>query len=111
MKDDCDPSLDALLILDGEAFIADPEGRYWVRFIVKQVPPSPDRPHGLSYSPTLHDETGARLVGFDNAHAASAKKGRARAARDEGSPAPAANDPALRVPGCGHAARGFLGGG
>jgi hypothetical protein len=78
MKDDCDPSLDALLILDGEAFIADPKGRYWVRFIVKQVPPSPDRPHGLSYSLTLHDETGARLVGFDNAHAAPAKKGRAR---------------------------------
>ena len=63
MTDDCDPSLDALLILDGEAFIADPEGRYWVRFIVKQVPPSPDRPHGLSYSLTLHDKTGARLVG------------------------------------------------
>jgi hypothetical protein len=78
MKDDCDPSLDALLILDGEAFIADPEGRYWVRFIVKRVPPSPDRPHGLNYSLTLHRETGAHLVGFDNAHAAPAKKGRAR---------------------------------
>jgi hypothetical protein len=49
-----------------------------VSFIVKQVPPSPGRPHGLSYSLTLHDETGMRLVGFDNAHAAPAKKGRAR---------------------------------
>jgi hypothetical protein len=64
--------------------------------------------HGLANLGGLHDETGARLVGFDNAHAAPAKK-RTRAARDEGSPAPAADDPALRVPGCGHPARGFLG--
>jgi hypothetical protein len=78
MSDSRDPSLDALLVLDGESFIADPEGRYWVRFVVKQIPTSLDRPHGLSYSLTLHDETGARLVGFDNAHAAPARKGRAR---------------------------------
>ena len=70
--------LDVLLLLDGQTLIIDPDGKYWVRFVVKQVPLSLDRPHGLSYSLTLHDETGARLVGFDNAHAAPAKKGRAR---------------------------------
>ncbi|HTJ94742.1 MAG TPA: DUF6516 family protein, partial [Pararobbsia sp.] len=25
-------------------------------------------PHGLKYSLTMHDETGTRLMGFDNAH-------------------------------------------
>jgi hypothetical protein len=63
-----DPSLDTLLLLDGESFIADLEGKYWVKFVVKQVPASPERPHGLNYSLTLHDESGDRLLGFDNAH-------------------------------------------
>jgi Family of unknown function (DUF6516) len=29
---------------------------------------TPDRPHGLSYSFTLHAPDGTRLFGFDNAH-------------------------------------------
>lgn len=29
---------------------------------------TPERPHGLRYSLTLHAEDGARLLGFDNAH-------------------------------------------
>ena len=33
------------------------------------------RPHGLSYSLTLHDETGERIVGFDNAHPVSSVAG------------------------------------
>jgi hypothetical protein len=37
--------------------------------VVKQVAVSPERPHGLSYSLTLHNEDGERLLGFDNAHA------------------------------------------
>jgi hypothetical protein len=73
-----DPGLAILLDLDGEAFAVDAVGNYRARFIIKQVPPSPQRPHGLSYSLTMHDETGARLVGFDNAHAAPARKGRGR---------------------------------
>ena len=73
-----DPGLDVLLDLDGESFAADAVGNYIVRFVVKQVSPSPERPHGLSYSLTLHDETGIRVVGFDNAHAVPARKGRGR---------------------------------
>jgi hypothetical protein len=46
-----------------------------VRFIVKQVPASAERPRGLSYSLTLHDNAGRRIVGFDNAHAAPSRKG------------------------------------
>ena len=67
-----DPGLDALLPLDGEVFFVDPHGKYYVRFVVRTVPPTPERPHGLSYSLTLHGEGGERLVGFDNAHAVTA---------------------------------------
>ena len=63
-----DPGLDILLDLDGVSSGVDPDGAFLVRFIVKLVPASPARPHGLSYSLTLHDETGKRIVGFDNAH-------------------------------------------
>jgi Family of unknown function (DUF6516) len=64
-----DASLDALLLLDGETFFADEAGKHWVKFVVKKVPVTSERPHGLTYSLTLHDERGARLLGFDNAHA------------------------------------------
>jgi hypothetical protein len=64
-----DQSLDALLLLDGESFFADEAGLHWVKFAVKRVPATSERPHGLAYSLTLHDESGVRLLGFDNAHA------------------------------------------
>src|SRR6187397_2264682 len=68
MKEPRDPGLDDLLLLDGEIFVADSAGKHFVKFVVKRVEPSADRPHGLSYSLTLHGEDGERLVGFDNAH-------------------------------------------
>jgi hypothetical protein len=64
-----DQSLDALLLLDGETFFADEAGLHWVKFSVRRVPATSERPHGLAYSLTLHDESGVRLLGFDNAHA------------------------------------------
>ncbi len=70
-----DHALDTLLALDGTTFFADRDGIYRVQFVVKQVEPSPERPHGLSYSLTLHDEKGARIVGFDNAHPVPARTG------------------------------------
>jgi Family of unknown function (DUF6516) len=63
-----DPSLEALLDLDGQVLVVDPDGGYWVRFAVTRVPVSPEKPHGLDYSLTLHGPNGERLVGFDNAH-------------------------------------------
>jgi len=63
-----DRGADALLDLDGQVFVVDPKGEYWVRFVVRRVEPSPERPHGLNYSLTLHGPDGRRLVGFDNAH-------------------------------------------
>ncbi|MGF6919454.1 hypothetical protein OKW41_004965 [Paraburkholderia sp. UCT70] len=65
---DRDSSLDTLLELDGVVFTVDDTGCCWVKFEVAQIAASPERPHGLRYSLTLHDETGARLLGFDNAH-------------------------------------------
>src|SRR5947209_17540740 len=75
-----DPGLDILLDLDGVSFAADAAGNYVVKFVVKRVPSSPERPHGLSYSLTLHDERGIRLVGFDNAHVVPRRRGQPRRA-------------------------------
>ena len=65
----------ALLPLDGEVFVIDPSGNHWVKFEVKRVASSPERPHGLRYSLTLHDGKGERLVGFDNAHPVASGSG------------------------------------
>ena len=69
-----DPTLDTLLDLDGQVLVVDPEGGHWVRFVVTPVPASPEKPHGLDYSLTLHGPDGERLVGFDNAHPAGGRK-------------------------------------
>jgi hypothetical protein len=69
-----DPSLDALLDLDGQVLVVDAEGEHWVRFTVTRVPASPEKPHGLDYSLSLHGPDGKRLVGFDNAHPVGARK-------------------------------------
>ncbi len=63
-----DRSLDALLDLDGATLVID-EHAHVVRFVVRRTDVTEARPHGLSYSLTLHDRTGRRLIGFDNAHA------------------------------------------
>ncbi len=83
-EEDRDPSLDALLDLDGQVLVVDPAGKHWVKFTVKRLTPSPDRPHGLSYALTLHDNVGERLVGFDNVHR---RPGRIRAQRPSTQPA------------------------
>jgi hypothetical protein len=75
IKSNPDPGLDDLLELDGVLLVIDPVGNHWVKFVVKRVEPSNERPHGLSYSLTLHAADGKRLVGFDNAHAASSGSG------------------------------------
>jgi hypothetical protein len=62
-----DQSLDTLLLLDGEMFVI--EENFRVKFEVKKVAVTPEKPHGLDYSLTLHDGNGERLLGLDNAHA------------------------------------------
>jgi hypothetical protein len=65
---DRDPGAEVLLDLDGQVFVVDAKGQYWVRFSVGRVASSAERPHGLNYSLTLHGPGAHRLVGFDNAH-------------------------------------------
>jgi hypothetical protein len=48
-----DRSADVLPDLDGQVLVVDPKGEYWVRFVVRRVKPSPERPHGLSYALAL----------------------------------------------------------
>ena len=43
----------------------------------------PERPHGLNYSLTLHDDEGERLLGFDNAHAIREGSGPGARTRNE----------------------------
>ena len=69
-----DPTLDVLLDLDGQVLVMDPDGGHWVRFVVTRVPVSPEKPHGIDYSLTLHGPDGERLVGFDNAHPVAKQK-------------------------------------
>ncbi|WP_436120184.1 toxin-antitoxin system TumE family protein [Phyllobacterium sp. LjRoot231] len=76
-----DTSLDTLLDLDGQTlFIHD---NYWVKFGVIRTPVSPERPHGLSYSLTLHSAFGERIVGFDNAHPVADVKGPGRRSKQK----------------------------
>jgi hypothetical protein len=49
-----------------------------VKFEIKRVEPTQERPHGLRYSFTLHDPDGTRLVGFDNAHTVAPAESRFR---------------------------------
>jgi hypothetical protein len=80
-----DRSLDTLLDLDGQVLVVDHESNHWVRFVVRRVPITEAKPHGLDYSLTLHGPGGERLVGFDNAHSARAQagpSGRKRRAQD-----------------------------
>jgi hypothetical protein len=72
---DRNPGTEALLDLDGQILVLDTKGTYSVRFSVQRVERSPQRPHGLNYSLTLHGPDGSRLIGFDNAHAIRQSRG------------------------------------
>jgi len=80
-----DSSLDALLGLDGQVYVISDEAGYWARFAVTIVPATDAKPHGLDYTLTLHDRSGERLIGFDNAHPVPTRagpSGRQRPAQD-----------------------------
>jgi hypothetical protein len=64
-----DHSLEFLLAFDG--LIHHLEEGYWIKFEIENVKATEARPHGLTYSFTLHAPDGTRLIGFDNAHGVS----------------------------------------
>jgi hypothetical protein len=65
-----DAGLDYLLGLNDEIQVQNEVG-YWIKFEVRRVTASAERPHGIKYSLTLHGPDNRRLMGFDNAHAVS----------------------------------------
>ena len=70
-----DRALEALLDLHGLVLVVDEEGHV-ARFVVRRTEPTEVKPHGISYSLTLHDRSGRRLLGFDNAHSVRRPGGR-----------------------------------
>lgn len=66
MDEKLEHTLEFLLAFDGHVNWYT-EG-YFTKFEIRRVAPTPERPHGLRYSLTLHAPDGIRLVGFDNAH-------------------------------------------
>ena len=79
---DRDRGLDTLLDLHGQTLFVDEAG-HWVKFVVMRTEVTRERPHGLSYSLTLHAPNGVRLVGFDNVHAVRQRRGRGTQTRGE----------------------------
>ncbi len=71
---DRDLGLDTLLDIYGQTPFIDEIG-HWVKFVVLRTEVTAERPHGPSYSLTLHAPDGTRLVGFDNAHPVRGRRG------------------------------------
>lgn len=67
-------ALEFLLAFDGRQHHF--SGGCWVKFEIRRTEATKGRPHGLSYSFTLHAPDGTRLLGFDNAHSVPAPGGR-----------------------------------
>jgi hypothetical protein len=74
-----DHTLEFLLAFDGR--IHHLEAGHRIKFEIRTVEATKARPHGLSYSFTLHGPDGTRLVGFDNAHGVPAPGARFRKRR------------------------------
>jgi hypothetical protein len=74
--DEAEYGLEFLLAFDGRVHHLE-EG-CWLKLEIKRVEATKERPHGLSYSRTLHAPDGARLIGFDNAHGVPARGSRFR---------------------------------
>src|SRR5213593_4172432 len=76
-----DPGLERLLDFDG--LLAEVGGGFWIKIVAKRTPPDRTRPHGIAYALTLHDPSGERIFGIDNAHAVRMSRGPAGRRRSE----------------------------
>ena len=72
---DEDLAVEYFLELDGTVHFVDGKCKYRVEIKAKRTDVTPERPHGLSYSLTLHNQRHERILGFDNAHPVAANKG------------------------------------
>jgi len=65
-----DDGIDTLIDLNGN--IVQQERGYWIEIHAWRVESSVLIPHGVRYSLTLHEQSGKRVMGYDNAHAIKA---------------------------------------
>jgi Family of unknown function (DUF6516) len=63
-------------LLDLSEQVLDQEDGYWVKIEAWEVKRSDAIPHGIRYSLTLHAPSGRRILGYDNAHLVSVRRGR-----------------------------------
>ena len=61
-----DHALGTLLEMHGD--IMEIGGGYWVKITAIRVEPDGNKPYGIDYSLTLHNPSGDRILGYDNAH-------------------------------------------
>lgn len=66
-----DVGLEILLALDGTEYTE--ENSYWYKIEVFLVEPTEERPHGIRYNLTLHDNYNQRILEFNNAHGIKVK--------------------------------------
>jgi hypothetical protein len=74
-----DIGLDVLLSLDGTEYTE--KNGYWYKIEAMRVQCTKERPHGIRYNLTLHDNYNQRILGFDNAHAVKPKGNKRYAGR------------------------------
>lgn len=67
-----DKALDYLLELDGTVFVEN--NGYWHKIEAKLTDVTKERPHGISYCLTLHNEKNERIFGIDNAHQVKSRR-------------------------------------
>ena len=67
-----DFGLDTLLNFDG--FESHYPNGYWYKIKAKEVPVTKERPHGIRYTLTFHDNHGMRIFGIDNKHVPENKR-------------------------------------
>jgi len=61
-----DYGLESLLDMDGFTHVLDSNN--WWKIKVTRTEVTKERPHGISYSLTLHNKHNTRIFGMDNAH-------------------------------------------
>jgi len=69
-----DKALDYLLELNGSVFVE--RNGYWHRIEASLTDITKERPHGIRYCLTLHNEKNERVFGIDNAHSIKSKSKR-----------------------------------
>ena len=74
-----DHGLELLLSYNGHILYLD--SGYHLKFEISRTQETEVRPHGLSYSLSLHDRSKRRVLGFDNAHRVKPPGRNARATR------------------------------